>query len=171
MCFLSSAGRSARCGVMISDHGHGIAHLEEIWSGIYQSKAGLGLGLIGAKRLVDHFHIDSSPSGTTVRLGKRLTRTTRPVPETSDLLDRIDQLSISDPRLQLRHENQELLELLEVLRSREAELERVNSELQETNRGVLALYRELEDKAESLRQASEAKSRFLSAVSHELRTP
>ncbi len=30
---------------------------------------------------------------------------------------------------------------------------------------------ELSDKAESLRQASEAKRRFLSAVSHELRTP
>ncbi len=133
-------------------------HLEEIWSGTYQSKAGLGLGLIGAKRLVDHFNIETSASGTIVRLGKTLTRTTRPVPEMRELLDRVNELSTADPRFQLRHENQELLELLEVLRSREAELERVNSELEETNRGVLALYRELEDKAESRRQRQRAVS-------------
>jgi len=169
--FTIQRGTVSEMWAIISDHGHGIPHLEEIWSGTYRSKAGLGLGLIGAKQLVDHFDIETSASGTIVRLGKRLTRTAKPVPEMRELLDRVGQLSISDPRLQLRHENQELLELLEVLRSREAELERVNSELEETNRGVLALYRELEDKAESLRQASEAKSRFLSAVSHELRTP
>ncbi len=48
---------------------------------------------------------------------------------------------------------------------------RLAQELVETNRGVVALYAELEDKAEQLRQASELKSRFLSNVSHEFRTP
>jgi signal transduction histidine kinase len=48
---------------------------------------------------------------------------------------------------------------------------RLAEELEETNRGVVALYAELEDKAEQLRQASELKSRFLSNVSHEFRTP
>ncbi len=41
-------------------------------------------------------------------------------------------------------------------------------ELAETNRGVLALYAELDDKAESLQAASAAKSRFVSDASHEL---
>jgi signal transduction histidine kinase len=36
---------------------------------------------------------------------------------------------------------------------------------------VVALYAELDDKAESLRRASESKSRFLSDMTHELRTP
>jgi CheY-like chemotaxis protein len=44
-------------------------------------------------------------------------------------------------------------------------------EMEATNRGVVALYAELESKSEQLREASEAKSRFLANVSHELRTP
>ena len=41
----------------------------------------------------------------------------------------------------------------------------------DTNRGVVALYAELDERAEQLRQASELKSRFLSNMSHEFRTP
>ena len=52
-----------------------------------------------------------------------------------------------------------------------AEVEALNVELAETNKGVVALYAELDDKAEQLRQASELKSRFLSYMSHEFRTP
>src|SRR6202012_2943343 len=44
-------------------------------------------------------------------------------------------------------------------------------ELKETNRGVMVLYAELEDRAQELQQAAEMKSRFLSGVTHELRTP
>ena len=52
-----------------------------------------------------------------------------------------------------------------------AEVEALNVELAETNKGVVVLYAELDDKAEQLRQASELKSRFLSYMSHEFRTP
>jgi signal transduction histidine kinase len=52
-----------------------------------------------------------------------------------------------------------------------AEVESLNVELAETNKGVVALYAELDDNAEQLRQASELKSRFLSYMSHEFRTP
>jgi signal transduction histidine kinase len=47
----------------------------------------------------------------------------------------------------------------------------LRSELEETNRGVLALYAELDSQAEQLRQATELKSRFLAYMSHEFRTP
>jgi signal transduction histidine kinase len=47
----------------------------------------------------------------------------------------------------------------------------MNVELTETNNGVVALYAELDDRAEQLRQAAELKSRFLSYMSHEFRTP
>ncbi|MGZ5269486.1 MAG: histidine kinase dimerization/phospho-acceptor domain-containing protein, partial [Ramlibacter sp.] len=47
----------------------------------------------------------------------------------------------------------------------------LRSELEETNRGVLALYAELDAQADQLRQATELKSRFLAYMSHEFRTP
>src|SRR5271170_7455101 len=52
-----------------------------------------------------------------------------------------------------------------------AEVASLRSELADTNTGVLALYAELDDKAEQLKEASELKSRFLSYMSHEFRTP
>jgi signal transduction histidine kinase/CheY-like chemotaxis protein len=77
----------------------------------------------------------------------------------------------TDPMSALRQQNHELLESLEELRRRQAEAEDLTHELADTNRGVVALYAELDTRAEQLRQASETKSRFLSNVSHELRTP
>ena len=57
------------------------------------------------------------------------------------------------------------------LAQRDADIELLRQELEETNRGVLALYAELDDKAAQLRDANELKSRFLSYMSHEFRTP
>lgn len=51
------------------------------------------------------------------------------------------------------------------------ENEALRAELEETNHGVLALYAELDNQADELRQASDLKSRFLSYMSHEFRTP
>ncbi len=57
------------------------------------------------------------------------------------------------------------------LAAREADIAALRVELDETNRGVVALYAELDDKAEQLRAANDLKSRFLSYMSHEFRTP
>jgi len=51
------------------------------------------------------------------------------------------------------------------------QLHDLTAELEETNRGVLALYAELDAQAEALREATELKSRFLAYMSHEFRTP
>lgn len=53
----------------------------------------------------------------------------------------------------------------------EATVEALRAELEETNRGVLALYAELDDRAQQLEEASSLKSRFLSYMSHEFRVP
>ncbi len=60
---------------------------------------------------------------------------------------------------------------MDELRSRQEDLERLNQELQDTNRGVVALYAELDERADHLRRADELKSKFLSHMSHEFRTP
>ena len=72
---------------------------------------------------------------------------------------------------ELQYQNQELLGALEEIRSRQAELIRLNRELEDTNRGVVALYAELDEKADHLRRADELKSKFLSNMSHEFRSP
>ena len=59
--------------VHVADRGPGIPNLPEILAGRYRSATGMGLGIIGARRLVDHFAIASMPAqGTTVVLKKRL---------------------------------------------------------------------------------------------------
>src|SRR5262249_53820018 len=65
----------------------------------------------------------------------------------------------------------ELMQSLEEIRRRDEESKQLNQELGDTNRGVVALYAELDERAEQLRQASELKTRFLSNMSHEFRTP
>lgn len=60
--------------------------------------------------------------------------------------------------------NDELTQLREQVRS-------LQDELEETNRGVVALYGELDAQAQQLREATELKSRFLAYMSHEFRTP
>jgi signal transduction histidine kinase len=57
------------------------------------------------------------------------------------------------------------------LAARDADIQALREELEETNKGVVALYAELDDKAAQLRDANELKSRFLSYMSHEFRTP
>ncbi len=52
-----------------------------------------------------------------------------------------------------------------------AEIATLEGELSETNKGVVALYAELDQNAVQLREAADLKSRFLSYMSHEFRTP
>jgi signal transduction histidine kinase len=58
----------------------------------------------------------------------------------------------------------------EIARQR-SELAGLQAELTETNKGVVALYAELDENALQLREAADLKSRFLSYMSHEFRTP
>jgi signal transduction histidine kinase/CheY-like chemotaxis protein len=158
----------------VTDDGPGIPNLDDVLMGRYQSTTGMGMGLAGTKRLVAEFHIETVPGrGTEVLLGQMLPRSGAPL--TADDLARIARSLLEaiedDPFEEIQRQNRELLATLDELRRRQAELDRLNAELEDTNRGVMALYAELDDKAESLRQASEAKSRFLSNMTHEFRTP
>ena len=66
--------------IRISDRGRGIPNLLEIMEGRYQSRTGMGLGIVGARRLMDQFQIDSAPgAGTTVLLKKLLPAAGGPV--------------------------------------------------------------------------------------------
>ena len=160
--------------VSVRDQGPGIPHLQAILDGQYQSPTGLGLGLRGAQRLMDQVHIASAPGqGTTVRLQKLLPRQAPVLTgrRLHQFVDTLTQQRPHDPLTEVQQQNQELLHTLEALRARQDDLLRLNRELEDTNRGVVALYAELDEQAEHLRRADELKSRFLSNMSHEFRTP
>lgn len=160
--------------IRLADRGPGIGHLDRILKGEYSSRTGMGLGIVGARRLMDRFEIHSSPAeGTRVSMSKLLPRKARIVTPalvpgfTAELIRQ----SPSGFMEELRQQNTDLLHTLEELRQRQEELARLNRELEDTNRGVVALYAELDERADHLRRADEVKTRFLSNMTHEFRTP
>jgi signal transduction histidine kinase len=172
--FFAANGDGGALEVRVSDSGPGIADLKKILGGTYRSKTGMGLGVIGARRLMDDFRIESAAGqGTTITLTKKAPASApRLTPQRLQKLAaevaKPAHVNILD---NLRHENRELLRVMDELRGRQEDLSRLNAELEDTNRGVVALYAELDEKAERLRRADQMKSRFLSHMSHEFRTP
>src|ERR1700719_5428181 len=160
--------------ISVLDKGPGIAHLSSILAGLHKSATGMGLGLLGAQRLMDEFHVDTQPGrGTTVRLGKFLPARA-PLVTTATLKSIVETLATDGPpdaMAEIREQNQQILVQMDQLKERQEDLERLNQELQDTNRGVVALYAELDERADHLRRADELKSKFLSHMSHEFRTP
>ncbi|WP_213880886.1 ATP-binding protein [Pseudomonas sp. dw_358] len=72
-CVIEITQREGRSAIrlIIADQGPGIENLDRAMTDGWTSGGGLGLGLSGAKRLVDHFAIDTVPgSGTTIELWK-----------------------------------------------------------------------------------------------------
>lgn len=156
--------------IVIRDEGGGISGLKEIFHGTYVSASGMGVGITGSRRLMDDLDIASSSTGTTVTLRKYLPRGT-PAPSLSSVAQQMATIAPQDLGTAAHTQNHEMIRLLNELRERERELSQLNLELKETNRGVMVLYTELEDRAQELQQASEMKTRFISGVTHELRTP
>ena len=157
----------------VADSGQGIARLKDVLDGRYISPTGLGLGIVGARRLVDTFDIVSSVErGTEVTLGTQLPSTVRITPASINTVVGALALSASvDPVFEMQQQSQELLRTVAQLRDKQAESDRLAQELAETNRGVLALYAELDERAVYLERVNELKTRFLSDLNHEIRTP
>ena len=159
--------------ISVSDAGPGIANLQEILNGKYVSRTGLGMGIIGTKRLMDHFEIVSSPAGTVVETGKFMPAGLPAVdPSTVRRITlELAKSGATDPLDEVERQNQELLKTLAALREKQEELAELNRELEDTNRGVVALYAELDQHADDLRRVSDLKTSFLSNLTHEFRTP
>ncbi|MDZ8026218.1 MAG: ATP-binding protein [Nostoc sp. DedQUE11] len=160
--------------IRVEDRGEGIPHLADVLAGRYTSSTGMGLGIVGTRRLMDFFEIESLPGqGTTVVMSKRLSKRSPTFTDSQlhQIRETVIERSPQNPYEEIQRQNQELLQAMAELRKREEELIHLNRELEDTNRGVVALYAELDEKADSLQKANELKTRFLSNMSHEFRTP
>ncbi|MEA5606328.1 ATP-binding protein [Nostoc sp. UHCC 0252] len=170
----SVAGEPQEFLIQIQDRGRGIPHLEDVLAGRYTSNTGMGLGIMGSRKLMDFFEMESLPGeGTTVVMSKRLSKRTPNFTDSQlqQIRESVIERSPQNPYEEIQRQNQELLRAMAELRKREEELTQLNRELEDTNRGVVALYAELDEKADSLQKANELKTRFLSNMSHEFRTP
>lgn len=159
--------------VCVTDSGPGIRDLDTILEGRYKSDTGMGMGIVGTRRLMDQFSIASQVDGTAVEMQKLLPRHARLLNNFSiqEIVHQLQAKAPESPYEEIDRQNQELLKTLQELRARQEELTLLNHELEDTNRGVVALYAELDERADYLRRASELKTKFLSNVSHEFRTP
>lgn len=159
--------------VEFSDQGPGIADPDAILQGRYRSPTGMGMGLLGARRVMDHFELDTAPGrGTRVRVGKLLPPHRVLHPAEAERLRAA--LLGREPRSlfeEVQRQNRELLDALAQLRERQEELLQLNRELEDTNRGVVALYAELDERVEQLRRSNALRAQFTSYLSHEFRTP
>lgn len=132
--------------IRVSDRGQGIADLPAILAGNYKSGTGMGLGLLGARKLMDSFRAESVPGhGTTVELGKALPpRAPKLTPQLfSRIAAELAKLAATSPMEEIRRQNTELLRVLD----------------------------ELEDKADALEAAVATRDELLAVVSHDLRNP
>jgi signal transduction histidine kinase len=147
------------------------------------------LGQVG--RLVDTMEVGDEETGTVVRMLRRLPASApKLTPEhMEEIRAELARHVPGTPLDELNVQNQQLIAALDEVRRQRDDLARLNAELEETNRGVMALYHqlseeleetnrgvvalyaELDEKSMQLRAASEAKTRFLANVSHELRAP
>src|SRR3954451_15790378 len=84
--------------IRIVDEGPGIPDLDAVLTGRYQSRTGMGLGIVGARRLMDECDIRSQlGNGTEIRLAKSLPETAPPVTAAS-LARVIDELIAKQPQ-------------------------------------------------------------------------
>ena len=140
-------------------------------------------GVGAAARLMDTAVAD----GQVIRMTKRRPRHT--APDLQAVRERLAALHPESTLDEPRRNNEDLIAALVDATGQKEQLQLLNAELQETNRGVMALYRELseeleqtnrgvvalyaelDEKSGQLRAASESKNRFWANISHELRTP
>lgn len=150
--------------------------------------AGIGVsppeGTAAAGRLMDEVHVELDRISLTRRLPaqvgpERLAEARREL-AASRPTTALDELSVQNRQLvtaleEVQAHRDELLtlnaELEETNRGVMALYTQLSEELEQTNQGVVALYAELDERSAQLREANEAKSRFLANVSHELRAP
>ena len=174
-----AAGGSARVEYTIDQQGVARQLRVEIGplNGQIETDESSNGAVIAAMRLMDRCELlCDAPGGRRVLMSQPFPPTRgaeRPL-DPALLVSRLQEQIRVDavtPTQELARQNHDLMVVLSAMDSKQTELERLNAELFDTNRGVLALYAELDAQSQQLRRANDLKTRFLSDMSHEFRTP
>ncbi|MBL8690418.1 MAG: ATP-binding protein, partial [Rhodospirillaceae bacterium] len=109
-------------------------------------------GFLGARRLMDRVEVETTEGGVIVRLYKRFPRQAAAItPKVLAKIAAAVEGEHSNPMVELARQNRELMQSLADNKRNSDAVQQLNQELQETNRGVVALYAELDEKAASLK--------------------
>ncbi|MET0659332.1 MAG: ATP-binding protein, partial [Steroidobacteraceae bacterium] len=123
---LANGTREQMLMIRVSDRGPGIQHLDQVLDSGASQSGRQGMGLLAARRLMDHFTIESNARGTVVELGQRLPPSAKVTP--NDLARILKGLSGSNPlgpMAAMHEQNNELLQSLEELKRRQDETEQL----------------------------------------------
>ena len=163
--------------MILTDHGPGIPNLQTILEGKYLSQTGMGIGILGAKKLMDRFQIDAGSRGTTVWLE-------RFIPDRKQefnpvfllrLAEELSRPTSQEPFVELQQQNQELLAAFGELEKRQNELTRLNGDLREAKAQLNLQNEQLEsrvsDRTAELKQSLKEMERFCYSIAHDLKAP
>ncbi|HKE00341.1 MAG TPA: ATP-binding protein [Planctomycetota bacterium] len=165
-------GEPVKLHLDVEDRGPVVRDVSALLSG-REGDSLLVAALRSAGRVVDELAADARPEGgLRVHAATRLPGVTPlAVHELATRTEELGRRGSGSVLDEAHRQHQEVLALLEDARARQSEIERLSRELDETNRGVLALHSQLYDAAAALERVSALKSEFLSSLSHEIRTP
>ena len=153
--------------VQIVDEGPGVANLDAILAGRYGSTTGMGVGITGSRALMDRFQIESATGAGTRVVMSKVRPHSAPRIEAADIA-RLTAALVArgdgSPFGELQLQNQELLQALDEITKRQAEIERLG--LVAENARVRA------EEAQIVAERSlVVQERFMALTTHEIRTP
>jgi len=108
--------------IKVCDQGPGIKEAEAILEGCYKSTTGMGQGIVGTRRLMDHFHLETQIEvGTKVFFAKNLPPNTPEITHLTinEITKELAKARSNSPLEEIRLQNKELLKTMNELQESE----------------------------------------------------
>ncbi len=108
--------------ITVCDQGPGIKEADAILEGCYKSTTGMGQGIVGTRRLMDHFHLETQiGAGTKVYFAKNIPPNTPEItPRTiNEITKELAKALSNSPVEEIRLQNKELLKTMNELKESE----------------------------------------------------